>query len=99
MSLRIFFPSKKVGKKNAEVKTGGELKTTKQKNKTADRRDFEEVEEPTQRKKAEQQQGKKQAEDTQEFSLFKLNIWRLESKVWNLSFSPHSEDDARLIRF
>lgn len=33
-----FFPSRKVGKKSAEVKTAGELKTTKQKNKTADRK-------------------------------------------------------------
>lgn len=52
-----FLPSRKVGKKSTEVKTAGELKTTKQKNKTADRRNFEEVEEPRKRKKADQQQG------------------------------------------
>lgn len=52
-----FSPSREVGKKSAEVKTAGEPKTTKQKNKTADRRNFEEVEELRQRKKADQQQG------------------------------------------
>lgn len=81
MGLSIFFPSKKVGKKSAEVKTGGELKTTKQKNKTADRRNFEEVKEPRQRKKANQQQRKKQPEDTQSSVSLNFNIRRLESKV------------------
>lgn len=41
----------KVRMKTAEVKTAGELRTTKQKYKTADRRDFEKVEELRQRKK------------------------------------------------